>query len=135
MQRFYKIASLKVCESAADAAQTIKSNNLELEHAPSHFYDEPAFWLVIAPQLNYEQLLKTFLTLNDRNLLKVTDPLAKKYSLLIGRETLIKNSNVQPLQLLSILKGYSAKSRYSEPKKVRTALCQRLMFVLSIFCL
>lgn len=118
MQRLYKIASLKLCEDPEDAARKIQLDNLEIEHAPSHFYGEPSFWLALAPQLKYEQLLKTFLTLNDRNLLKVTDDLAKKYSILIGRETLVKDSNVQPLQLLSILKGYSDRSRYSENRKV-----------------
>lgn len=122
MQRFYKIASLKLCEDPNDAAQKIQLDNLDIEHAPSHFYDEPSFWLAMAPHLKYEQLLNSFLALNDRNLLKVTDDLAKKYSILIGREALVKNSKVQPIQLLSILNGYIDKNRYSEKRKVRADL-------------
>lgn len=118
MQRFYKISSLKLCEDPADAARKIQLDNLEIEHAPAHFYNEPTFWLALAPRLKYEQLLKTFLTLNDRNLLKEADDLAKKYSLLLGREALVTDSNVQPLQLLSILNGYREKTRYSESRKV-----------------
>lgn len=122
MKRLCTIFRLKICENKLDAARMYIENNLEFEHIPAHMYNEPAFWDIVMPTLNYKQLVKIFLTLNDLNLLSNTDELSKKLASQLGKKKLI--TDIEPLQLLSVVTGYEKQKRYPEAIKV----CDYLSF-------
>lgn len=121
MQRLCQIFAFKVCEDIEDAAHRWTADRLEFEHIPSHFYDQPKFWITVLPTLNYGQLLNVLWTLHDQKLLLDTTDLAKKMCVLLGREQAIiadPTCKVQPLQVLALRNAYRQQTRYVEHKKV-----------------
>lgn len=118
IKRIVEICSLKVNESATDAAEMIKLHNFEMGHLPVHLISQPQVWDILIPKLNYRDLLKVFQTLHSLNMLKPTDSIAKKVSMSIGNANLIKASNMHPLEILPVLKSYEKNERYNESIKV-----------------
>lgn len=118
IKRTMEICSLKVNESAADAAEMIKLHNFEVGHLPSHLISQPKVWEILIPKLNYRELLKVFQTLHTLNMLKPNDAVAKKVSMSCGNANLIKSSSMHPLEILAVLKSYEKNERYNEFVKV-----------------
>lgn len=118
IRRIYQICSLKVNESAADAAEMIKLHNFEVGHLPVHLISQHQIWDILIPKMNYRELLTVFQTLHTLNMLNPTDPLSKKMAMYLGSDELIKASNMHPLEIYPILKSYQKNERYNESIKV-----------------
>lgn len=116
--RVVEICKLKVNESPTDAAEIIKTHDFEMKHLPAHLICEHEVWEVLIPKLNFRELLIVFGTLHSLNMLKHSDSLSKKISTRIGDRNLIKSSNMHPLEILPVLKGYEKNERYNESVKV-----------------
>lgn len=128
MKRLCSIFRLKICEDDRDAAKWYIDHQLEFGHIPSHMYNQPNFWDPILSTLNYHQLIKVFLTLNDLNMLKKTDELAKIFSTQMSKRRLVIDSGIESIQLLSILRGYEQKKRY--PETVKVNICNFIFLLL-----
>lgn len=118
IKRIAEICSLKVNESATDAAEMIKLHHFEVGHLPSHLISQPKVWDILIPKLNYRELLKVFQTLHSLNMLKTNDSLSKKVSMSIGNANLVKAAGMHPLEILPVLKSYEKNERYNEFLKV-----------------
>lgn len=119
-ERIFQIFSLKVNESADDAAAMIELHNFDIGHLPAHLYAQHEVWNILIPRMNYRELLNVFKTLHSLNMLKATDPSLKKMSIALGNNNLIKASDVHPMEIYSVLKSYEKNERYNESIKVCT---------------
>ncbi len=122
LQRIFHICSLKVNESATDAAEMIKLHEFDIGHLPAHLIGQPQVWDILIPKMNYRELLKVFPTLHMLNMLKATDPLLKKVSVALGNNNLIRASEVHPLEIYAVLKLYEKNERYNESVKVNVSI-------------
>lgn len=131
IRRIYEICSLKVNESAADAAEMIKLHNFEVGHLPAHLISQHQIWDILIPKMNYRQLLKVFPSLHTLNMLNPTDPLSKKMCQALGNNDLIKASSIHPMEIYAVWKSYQINERYNETVKVMFVPPFRLLSVLS----
>lgn len=118
IRRMYQICSLKVNESAADAAEMIQLHDFEVGHLPAHLISHHQIWDILIPKMNYRELLNVFQTLHTLNMLNPTDPLATKMGSSLGNGELIKASGMHPLEIYRVLKSYQKNERYNETIKV-----------------
>lgn len=114
IRRIFHICSLKVNESAGDAAEMIQLHNFDLQQLPVHLVTQHEVWDVLIPKMKYGDLLKVFQMLHAMNMLKANDPLAKKMSLSLGNNNLIKSSKTHPWEIFAVLKLYEKNQRYNE---------------------
>lgn len=118
IQRMFQICSLKVNESAADAAKLIRVHDFEMGHLPVHLISQPAVWDILLPKMNYRETLKVLLTLYSLNILNVGDPLSTRMCMSLVNNSSLKDSHIHPLEIYSILKLYEKNQRYNESVKV-----------------
>ncbi|XP_037037205.1 60 kDa SS-A/Ro ribonucleoprotein [Bradysia coprophila] len=117
IKRIYQICSLKVNESASDAAEMIRLYNFDIEQLPIHLISQIEIWDILIPTMSYRDVLKVLQTLHSLNMLKPDDALLKKMSGPLGNSNLIKASNMHPLEIYSICKSYEKNERYNETVK------------------
>lgn len=118
VKRIYRICSLKVNESASDAAEMIRLYNFDIEQLPSHLISQSEVWDILIPKMSYREVLKVFQTLHTLKMLKPDDALLKKMCTSLGNSTLIQASNMHPLEIYAICKSYEKNERYNETVKV-----------------
>lgn len=132
-ERMEQWMRLKMCEDVSEAADLFRRGHLDYGHLPSHLLTESKFWTLALERhteasedtkkmnpvkLSYTSWLQIFLTLNDCGALKSDAKLRSQLLERLGYESAIRDeSHVQPLQLLSILNGYTKGIRPAENVK------------------
>lgn len=120
MIRLCQIFRFKMCEDATDGANMFVRSGFELDQVPSHFLTDATFWTVSLPHVPYADMLRVLLTLHGYGLLGKHPVLKQLFVERLGNREQIRSSGVQPLHLLSLIKGYKAGHRYPESRKVRS---------------
>ncbi|KAJ6634946.1 RNA-binding protein RO60 [Pseudolycoriella hygida] len=118
VRRFFDICSLKVNESATDAAEKIELHNFDADNLPVHLISQHQVWNKLLPKMEYRQLLKIFQTLHSLNLLKPKIPLYSTMCESLGSSQSIKKACMHPLEIYSIHNLYKKNARYNETIKV-----------------